>query len=74
MEEEDLSLMRGLLEMDPSKRLTSYNAIMHPYFDSIRDMECFNDNVILKQSSMNQYRAMSPESSIYGKNLVKPVF
>jgi hypothetical protein len=25
--------------MDPSKRLTSYEAIMHPFFDDIRDPE-----------------------------------
>jgi serine/threonine protein kinase len=29
--------MNGLLEMDPNKRLTAYEAIMHPFFEDIRD-------------------------------------
>jgi cyclin-dependent kinase-like len=36
---EELDLMAGLLEMDPTKRLTAYEALMHPYFDDIRDSE-----------------------------------
>ncbi len=32
-----LSLLKGLLEMNPTKRLDSYEALMHPYFDDIRD-------------------------------------
>jgi len=29
--------MNGLLNMDPSKRLTAYEALMHPFFDDIRE-------------------------------------
>jgi cyclin-dependent kinase-like len=31
-----LSLMKGLLEMDPYKRLTAEEAIRHPYFEELR--------------------------------------
>ena len=39
-----LNLMGGLLEMDPSKRITAYEAMMHPFFDDIR--EPTNDNCL----------------------------
>jgi len=32
-----LSLMCGLLKMDPASRLTGEQALMHEYFDDIRD-------------------------------------
>lgn len=32
-----LSLMIGLLQMDPADRLTGEQALSHKYFDSIRD-------------------------------------
>lgn len=32
-----LSLMTGLLSMDPSIRFTGEQALAHPYFDDIRD-------------------------------------
>ena len=32
-----LSLLKGLLQMDPDKRLDSFEALMHPYFDDIRE-------------------------------------
>lgn len=31
--------MKGLLEMDPAKRLSAEQAIMDPYFDDIREPE-----------------------------------
>jgi hypothetical protein len=31
--------MKGLLEMDPAKRLTAEQAIMEPYFDDVREPE-----------------------------------
>ncbi len=34
-----LSLMIGLLELDPAKRLTGDQALMHAYFDDIRETE-----------------------------------
>jgi cyclin-dependent kinase-like len=34
-----LSLMEGLLVMDPKDRLTARDAISHPYFDGLRDAE-----------------------------------
>ena len=37
-----IDLMNGLLEMDPHKRLTSLEALAHPYFDGIRDEEVNN--------------------------------
>ena len=32
-----LSLMQGLLRMDPGERVTGEQALAHPYFDDIRD-------------------------------------
>jgi cyclin-dependent kinase-like len=32
-----LSLMTGLLKMDPSERFTGEQALAHPYFDDIRE-------------------------------------
>jgi len=34
-----LSLMIGLLQMDPAERLTGEQALRHKYFDGIRDPE-----------------------------------
>ena len=34
-----LSLMNGLLRIDPAQRLTGLEALAHPYFDGIRDPE-----------------------------------
>ena len=34
---DDLSFMKGLLEPSPAKRLTARQAIMHEYFDELRD-------------------------------------
>lgn len=34
-----LSLMIGLLKMEPSERLTGDQALAHPYFDGIREPE-----------------------------------
>jgi serine/threonine protein kinase len=50
--------MNGLLEMDPSKRFTAYEALMHPFFDDIRDPE-FEQQM----DKVTQYsRAFSPDS------------
>jgi cyclin-dependent kinase-like len=44
----EVDLMSGLLEMEPEKRFTAYEAILHPYFDDIRE-PCFsNDASLLK--------------------------
>lgn len=32
-----LSLMSALLRMDPNARLTAADALMHPYFDGLRE-------------------------------------
>ena len=34
--------MSSLLEMDPTKRLTAYEAICHSYFDDIRQSDYFD--------------------------------
>ena len=34
-----LSLMNGLLKMDPSDRLTALEALAHPYFDALRETD-----------------------------------
>ena len=34
-----LSLMSGLLRMEPAERLTALEALAHPYFDGIREPE-----------------------------------
>jgi len=48
--------MNGLLEMDPYKRFTAQDAIMHEYFDDIRE-----DHV---EDLMNKFiRATSPVSN-----------
>ncbi len=39
-----LSLMTGLLKMDPSERLNGEQALAHPYFDDIRDPADLNPN------------------------------
>ena len=33
----ELSLMKGLLDMDYRRRLNAHEALMHPYFDDIRE-------------------------------------
>lgn len=32
-----ISFIKGLLKMDPAKRMTAIEALEHPYFDGIRD-------------------------------------
>lgn len=32
-----ISLLKGMLEMDPKKRLTALEALSHPYYDSVRE-------------------------------------
>jgi serine/threonine protein kinase len=32
-----MSLMEGLLRMDPKERLTAKEALCHPYFDGLRN-------------------------------------
>jgi hypothetical protein len=39
MEERGLSLMRGLLRMEPNQRLTAVQALRHKYFDPVREEE-----------------------------------
>ena len=34
-----VSLMNGLLAMDPHKRFSALEALAHPYFDTVRDTE-----------------------------------
>lgn len=34
-----MELMKGMLEMDPTQRMTALEALDHPYFDGIRDDE-----------------------------------
>lgn len=41
MTEIELSIMKGLLEMDPNKRLTAEDALKHPYFEDILSKESF---------------------------------
>ena len=35
----EIDIVKGLLEMDPKKRLTALEALHHPYFDEIRDSD-----------------------------------
>jgi hypothetical protein len=34
--------MKGMLTMDPSKRLTAIECLAHTYFDGMRDLELEN--------------------------------
>ena len=37
MSKSSLSLMEGLLKMDPKERLTAKEALCHPWFDGLRN-------------------------------------
>ena len=77
MGEVELSIMKGLLEMDPRKRLTAKQALQHPYFDDIRSEDEYeedpaeeedeNEDLLEKPIIMNN-RALSPDAVVYGKN------
>lgn len=47
-----LSLMHGMLKMDPDERVTAMECLAHPYFDGIREPEVekmiqsFNSNTV----------------------------
>jgi serine/threonine protein kinase len=56
---EGLEMMRGLLEMDPTSRLSAKQALMHPFFDGLRtaaeEEQVHKDRATLKrvESSTN---------------------
>ena len=63
----ELSLMKGLLEMDYRRRLNAHEALMHPYFDDIREPEYTNDDILQKPLiTSNPNRALSPDALSYG--------
>lgn len=69
MSEVDLSLMRGLLDMDHRHRFTAYDALMHAYFDDIRESELDEDLYgIIEKPILTNNRALSPDAINYGKN------
>ena len=35
-----IELLEGMLQFDPSKRMTALNALHHPYLDQVRDTHC----------------------------------
>lgn len=37
MSKQALAFVKALLKMDPKERLASEQALMHPYFDGLRD-------------------------------------
>jgi len=37
MQKKTLSLLKGLLKLDPKERLTSEEALRHPYFDGLNN-------------------------------------
>jgi len=62
-----LSLMVGLLQMDPSNRLTGEQALQHPWFDDIRNHE--EDTFLLSMIATIQRPIYSSQSRItsYGQ-------
>jgi cyclin-dependent kinase-like len=53
-----LSLMIGLLKMDPSQRLNGEQALMHEYFDDVRepdDMLPVTDNSLMSTATRPIY-------------------
>jgi len=64
MSKKSISLMNGFLEMDPAKRITSLEALAHPYFDGIRDEETNN----LIRTYMKRSRGSNSSSRIDGRS------
>jgi serine/threonine protein kinase len=62
-----LSLMIGLLKMDPAERLTGEQALQHPWFDDIRDPN--DDAQLLNMIATIQRPIYSSQSRItsYGQ-------
>ena len=63
MSKKAISLMSGFLEMDPTKRLTSLEALAHPYFDGVRDEETSN----LIRTYLKRSRGSTSSSRIDGR-------
>jgi cyclin-dependent kinase-like len=57
-----LSLMQGLLEMDPKERLTAKEALYHPYFDGLRNSE---DEQLCQEYRSSQIALRRQESSTH---------
>jgi serine/threonine protein kinase len=57
-----LSLMVGLLQMDPADRMTGEQALQHPWFDDIRDKD--DDNNLLNMIATMQRPIYSSQSRI----------
>lgn len=57
-----LSLMEGLLVMDPKDRLTARDAIFHPYFDGLRDAE---EESMCQEYRLSQQALRRQESASY---------
>ncbi len=38
MQKKTLSLLKGLLKMDPQERLTAEEALRHPYFEGLNNV------------------------------------
>ena len=46
-----LSIMKGMLTMDPNERLTAIEALADPYFDGMRDAEV--ERIVKEQLGTN---------------------
>ena len=56
MSGQEIDLMKGLLNMNPRVRLQASDALMHPYFDDIREQYVFdllNNKVRMNSPSTN---------------------
>ena len=55
-----MSMMEGLLQMDPRERLTAKEAMCHPYFDGLRTE---NEEVMCSEYRSNQMALRRQESA-----------
>lgn len=60
MSKNSISLMAGMLEMDPKQRFTAIDALEHSYFDTVRDEEIENVIKSNKDKIINQTQLSNP--------------
>lgn len=58
-----IDLIEGMLQLDPAKRLTTMDALKHPYFDAIRDEypSPIGGNLVMPFGANKENEAMSPQ-------------